>query len=135
MKKLLEEILNECARYKKEGAVASYIPELKKADANDFGICIISDDGTLGFAGDYEKRFTIQSIIKPIILLLALEDKGALIVNRLCGVEATGKPFDAFNYSDRALTSEHINPISAPTELETMLNSCGIRSSNNAAIS
>jgi glutaminase len=26
-------------------------------------------------------------------------------------VEATGKPFDAFNYSDRALASEHINPM------------------------
>jgi glutaminase len=27
------------------------------------------------------------------------------------GVEATGKPFDAFNYSDQALTGAHINPM------------------------
>lgn len=111
MRQLLEEILSECSHYTKEGTVAHYIPELAKADANDFGICIISENGKIDFAGDFEKPFTAQSVIKPIILLLALEDKGAALVNKLCGVEATGKPFDAFNYSDRALTSEHINPM------------------------
>ena len=111
MTNLLKEIITEVSPCKKEGAVASYIPELSRADANDFGICIISHNGKLDCAGDYEKHFTIQSIIKPVILLLALEDKGADAVNELCGVEATGKPFDAFNYSDRALTSEHINPM------------------------
>ncbi len=111
MRRLLEEILSECSHYTKEGTVAHYIPELAKADANDFGICIISENGKIDFAGDFEKPFTAQSVIKPIILLLALEDKGAALVNKLCGVEATGKPFDAFNYSDRALTSEHINPM------------------------
>ena len=38
-------------------------------------------------------------------------DNGSERVQQLCGVEATGKPFDAFNYSDRALTGEHINPM------------------------
>ncbi len=111
MKKLLKEILTECAPYSKEGAVATYIPELAKADPDDFGICIISKEGKIDLAGDYDKPFTAQSVVKPIILLLALEDRGADEVNKLCGVEATGKPFDAFNYSDRALTSEHINPM------------------------
>ena len=111
MKHLLEKTIKSCAPYSKEGAVATYIPELAKADPDDFGICIISKEGKIDCAGDYEKHFTAQSVIKPIILLLALEDRGADEVNRLCGVEATGKPFDAFNYSDRALTSEHINPM------------------------
>ena len=111
MKQFLENILNACAHLTKEGKVASYIPELAKADPEDFGICIVSKEGEIAFAGDYQKPFTAQSVIKPMILLLALEDHGAERVNRLCGMEATGKPFDAFNYSDRALTSEHINPM------------------------
>lgn len=111
MKQLLEEILNDCSHYTKQGKVAYYIPELAKANPDDFGICIIAKNGKCDFAGDFEKQFTIQSIVKPIILLLALEDNGTELVERLCGVEATGKPFDAFNYSDRALTSEHINPM------------------------
>ena len=110
MKKLLEEILSECSHYKKEGKLASYIPELAKANADDFGICIVSKDG-IETAGDSRKPFTAQSVIKPMILLQALEDNGAERVNKICGMEATGKPFDAFNYSDRALASEHINPM------------------------
>ena len=104
MKQLLEKILEECSHYKKEGKVACYIPELAKANVEDFGICIVSENETYDVAGDFDKPFTAQSIIKPMILLLALEDQGVGLVNKLCGVEATGKPFDAFNYSDRALT-------------------------------
>ncbi len=111
MKNLLKRAIKECLPYAKEGKVASYIPELSKADPDDFGICIISKEGKIDCAGDFDKPFTMQSVIKPIILLLALEDMGTKRVNELCGVEATGKPFDAFNYSDRALTSEHINPM------------------------
>ncbi len=111
MKILLKEILEECYQYTQEGAVASYIPELAKADRNDFGICLMSDTDGIYFAGDYNKRFTMQSIVKPIILLMALMDKGVDSVRSLVGVEATGKPFDAFNYSDQALKREHINPM------------------------
>ena len=41
MKHLLKRAIKDCMPYVKEGAVASYIPELSKADPNDFGICII----------------------------------------------------------------------------------------------
>ena len=61
--------------------------------------------------GDFEKQFTIQSVVKPVILFMALEDKGEEAVKKLVGVEATGKPFDAFNYNDQALKREHINPM------------------------
>lgn len=111
MKELLNQILEDCYPYIGQGTVASYIPELAKASKNEFGICIISNDDELAFAGDHEKRFTVQSIIKPIILLMALMDNGAGSVRDLVGVEATGKPFDAFNYSDQALNGEHINPM------------------------
>ena len=111
MEKLLNEILNECRGYAKDGNVATYIPELAKADKEDIGIAVLTKNGESFAAGDYNKRFTAQSVIKPIILLLALIDNGIEKVEKLCGVEATGKPFDAFNYSDRALTGEHINPM------------------------
>ncbi len=111
MEKLLQKIIGECYPYIQNGKVATYIPELAKADPNEFGICTISfDQGTNGF-GDYEKSFTMQSIVKAIILLRALEDKGESEVRNLVGVEATGKPFDTFNYSDQDLKSEHINPM------------------------
>lgn len=111
MNKLLENILESCQKYIKKGAAASYIPELAKADTNQFGICVMDGDGSISFAGDFNAGFTMQSISKPAILLLAMMDAGADRVRELVGVEATGKPFDAFNYSDRALQREHINPM------------------------
>lgn len=111
MNELLNRIIDECRVYTQEGNVASYIPELAKSDRNDFGICVISDSDRLFCAGDCKNTFTIQSIIKPVILLQALLDKGYDAVHSLVGVEATGKPFDAFNYSDQALTGDHINPM------------------------
>ena len=108
---LLKDILDKCYKYTEYGSVANYIPELAKADAGKFGICVISDADMINFSGDYEKHITMQSIIKPIILLMALMDKGEECVRSLVGVEATGKPFDAFNYSDQAFKCEHINPM------------------------
>lgn len=110
MKELLKTVLSKCSPYIAHGAVASYIPELFKAEKTEFGICVVSGEQT-EFAGDFDKGFTMQSIIKPIILLMALMDNGERAVRQLVGVEATGKPFDAFNYSDQALSGEHINPM------------------------
>jgi len=111
MDELLEQILKECQPYTAEGKIANYIPELAKADPNDLGIYIISSDDRIHRAGDYNKKFTIQSIIKPILLLQALLDNGIEVVRQHVGVEATGKPFDAINYNEQALLSDHLNPM------------------------
>ena len=111
MNKVLDNILLESKKYIDSGAVASYIPELAKADKNSLGICVITNEGKQFCSGDADKFFTIQSIVKPLILLIALMDNGMERVRNLVGVEATGKPFDTFNYSDQALNAEHINPM------------------------
>lgn len=111
MTELLEDILKNCAPYTKEGKLADYIPELTKANPDDFGMCIISEDNRVSKAGDFEKQFTIQSVVKPILVLLALMDNGIDKVKSYVGVEATGKPFDAINYSAQELLRENINPM------------------------
>ena len=90
---------------------SSYIPELANVDSDKIGICVSVEGGKEYTAGNYLDKFTMQSIVKPLILLQALMDSGVDTVRALVGVEATGKPFDAFNYSDQALTGAHINPM------------------------
>ncbi|MBR4308798.1 MAG: glutaminase A [Oscillospiraceae bacterium] len=111
MDRLLKQIVEDCKAYTHLGKVATYIPQLAVADPGKAGIYVASHTGEGYCAGDCFDRFTMQSIVKPIILLLALMDSGADRVRALVGVEATGKPFDAFNYSDQALTGAHINPM------------------------
>jgi len=111
MEEMLEQLLEECQPYTKQGHVATYIPELGKGDPNDLGIYVLRSDGKHYQAGDYNKRFTIQSVVKPILLLLALMDNGEEYVRSRVGVEATGKPFDAINVTDQTLLSDHLNPM------------------------
>jgi len=111
MEELLERLLAECRVYTEQGRVADYIPELAKSDPNDLGVYVIGSEGKHSWAGDCRKKFTLQSVVKPILLLQALLDNGVEAVQSRVGVEATGKPFDAINAGDQALDSGHINPM------------------------
>jgi glutaminase len=84
------------AKYSKlqDGKIATYIPELSKADPNWFGISIATTDGWVYEIGDTRQPFTIQSISKPFVYGIALEDRGMKAVFEKIGVEPTG---DAFN--------------------------------------
>src|SRR5436190_16347643 len=77
-----------------EGLVATYIPELAKADPRWFAICLVTAGGAVYEVGDSRQPFTIQSISKPFVYGIALEDHGRAAVLEKVGVEPTG---DAFN--------------------------------------
>lgn len=114
MEGLLNELIEQCRPDTRNGKVASYIPALAKADPNALGVYILDRNGLHSQGGDSQVRFSIQSIIKPMLLLLALMDNGEEYVRRRVGVESTGKPFDAINISDavsQEILSEHINPM------------------------
>ena len=111
MEELLETLLEECRPYTAEGHVATYIPELAKGDPSKLGVYVLNSNGKQAKAGDYKYNFTIQSIVKPILLLQALLDNGEEYIRERVGVEATGKPFDAINVTDQTLLSKHLNPM------------------------
>jgi glutaminase len=89
----LEHLHHEFAAVK-DGEVATYIPELAKANPNWFGICLVTANGAIYEVGDSDQPFTIQSISKPFVYGLALEDNGRTEVLKKVGMEPTG---DAFN--------------------------------------
>ena len=103
MEEFLNKIIDNCRPYTRQGAVANYIPELSKADPDDLGVCVVTADKKVFTSGECQKGFTMQSVVKPMILLAALMDRGLEQVRELVGVEATGKPFDAFNTVTRRL--------------------------------
>src|SRR5262245_40025633 len=84
-----------------EGQVATYIPELGRADPGWFGICVVTADGHVYEVGDTDLDFTIQSISKPFVFGMALEDQGRDTVLEHVGVEPSGNPFNAIVVDDR----------------------------------
>lgn len=78
-----------------EGTVATYIPELAKADPNDFGICLTTVDGQIFSVGDWQKEFTIQSMCKPFAFQMALEKHGREATLKRVGVEPSGDVFNS----------------------------------------
>jgi len=47
MDELLEQLIDQCRPYASEGRLASYIPELTKADPNALGVYLIGSDGNI----------------------------------------------------------------------------------------
>ena len=74
MEDLLKGLVEKNRKFTADGNVANYIPELDKADKNALGIYVTTLDGKEFFAGDYNTKFTIQSISKIISLMLAILD-------------------------------------------------------------
>jgi len=77
------------------GEIATYIPELGKADPKHLGICLVTSDGRCFEAGDCNQPFTIQSISKPFTFGMALEAVGHERVFQHVGVEPSGEPFNS----------------------------------------
>ncbi|MBI1337409.1 MAG: glutaminase A [Phycisphaera sp.] len=96
-------------RYDHDGEVATYIPELAKANPDWFGLCLATTDGTLYSVGDTEVPFTIQSISKPFAYAMALEHRGHAEVQRRVGVEPSGEAFNSISLEPG--TGRPLNPM------------------------
>jgi glutaminase len=86
----------------RDGAVATYIPELARMDPEAFGICLVTVDGAIYEAGDSRTPFTLQSLSKPLVYAAALDAHGDAGVRRHIGVEPTGEAFNAITLTPGA---------------------------------
>ena len=91
--KQIEEIFEEC-RDVRRGAVADYIPQLARVDAEQFAAAITTVDGQQADYGDSETHYCVQSSCKPINYAIALEERGENFVHRHVGREPSGRSFN-----------------------------------------
>ena len=91
---IINEIYETVHMRKNIGEVAQYIPELAKINANKFGVYISTIEGEGFGVGDYETKFSIQSISKVLSLSLAYKMLGGEIWERV-GVEPSGSSFNS----------------------------------------
>lgn len=91
------------------GTLADYIPELAKVAPNAFGIAVATTKGKVHRIGDAEIPFTIQSTSKALTYCMALEICGRDHVLAHVGVEPSGDPFNAIEFSP--VTRRPFNPM------------------------
>lgn len=111
MRNNLEEIIEEYRPWLEKGKVASYIPELAKADAKALGVWITNVDGTELYAGDVHQKFTIQSISKVITLIMAMEESGPDMVFTKVGMEPTEFGFNSITNLEVSQQEKPLNPM------------------------
>lgn len=103
----LEEILDQ-VRGNNGGQVADYIPELANADISQLGVAMCTTSGHVYSAGDADVEFTIQSISKPFVYAMALQELGPEAVSEVVGVEPSG---EAFNEMSLGEDGRPVNPM------------------------
>ncbi|WP_299536230.1 glutaminase A [uncultured Streptomyces sp.] len=79
------------------GDLATYIPELGRAERHSFGLALVSMDGHLYSVGEARTPFTVQSVSKPFVYALALSLLGLDEVTRWVGAEPSGEAFNAIS--------------------------------------
>jgi len=90
---VLDEIHNDLKLEKESGLIATYIPELKKQSNTSFGIYLNTISGENFYVGDWNLKFSIQSISKVLALSKAITFENKNIWKRL-DVEPSGNPFN-----------------------------------------
>ncbi len=92
--KVLDKTYNAICLEKNEGEVAGYIPELSKINPDKLGACILTTEGESYGLGDYQERFSIQSISKVFSLTLIYSIMGKSVWERV-GIEPSGTAFNS----------------------------------------
>ena len=111
MKDLLDKLVKKNIAETKLGTVASYIPELDKAKKDALGLYIIDVNGNEYCSGDWDTKFTIQSISKIVTLMLAILDNGEEYVYSKVGMETTGDPFNSIKKLETSSRRKPYNPL------------------------
>lgn len=91
---ILEEIAYEITPFLNEGSVADYIPELANVAPTQFAMSLMCVDGRSFHVGDFDKRFSIQSISKLFTLAMAMQCADDTLWERV-GKEPSGSAFNS----------------------------------------
>lgn len=86
-----------------EGAVADYIPQLKRVNPEHYAVSICTIDGQRLSIGDAQTPFCLQSTCKPINYCFALEEHGEDYVHKHVGREPSGTVFNELALNSQGL--------------------------------
>jgi len=87
----------------RSGAVADYIPQLRRVDPDQLAIAVCTVDGQRFSVGDAQVAFCLQSVSKTVSYCLALDEHGTDAVHRHVGREPSGRSFNELALNPKGL--------------------------------
>jgi len=87
----------------RSGAVAGYIPQLKRVDPDQLAIAVCTVDGQRFSMGDAATAFCLQSVSKTVSYCLALDEHGTEAVHQHVGREPSGRSFNELALNPQGL--------------------------------
>lgn len=102
------QISKETTRF---GTVASYIPVLAKAKSSDLGLALVTLNGEIIRAGEWDVPFTLQSISKILGLIIALQSNDLNYISAKVDMEPTGDPFNSIARLELNQPGKPFNPL------------------------
>ena len=111
-KEVIDNIYNEVKPLFGQGKVADYIPALANVNPCQYGIAIATLDGQIVGTGDYQTKFSIQSISKVFTLAMVVRHMGGDLWQYV-GREPSGTPFNSLVQLEHEQGIPR-NPLSTP---------------------
>ena len=109
--KYLNEILDMSKTFIPQGKVADYIPELESVNPDLIGFSVIDLNGEEFNLGDYNHKFTIQSISKIIVLTSILMTNSLEKIKEKVTFEPTSDAFNSIKQLEIISTNRPLNPM------------------------
>ena len=106
----LQRLVDQCLPAARQGKVASYIPKRAEADGNQLGVSWMEPNGAGGGAGQWQKRVTVQSIVKVAIFLQALADCPLEQMTQKISLNATAETFNSIVDLEEKNQHRPLNP-------------------------
>ncbi|MDO5027636.1 MAG: glutaminase A [Bacillota bacterium] len=95
----LEKIVQETYAYGEnfldQGSLVDYIPGLDQVDPRAYGLALIDQQGKIYQAGSIDKSYTMMSIVKVFLYILALEAYDFAEIRKYIGLKPSSKAFNS----------------------------------------
>ncbi|GAA4826875.1 glutaminase [Garicola koreensis] len=104
----LRQVLQDCGE-DTSGSLAADLPAPGSTDPALHALALVTPDGAEYSAGDNEHLFTMQSISKPFVYALAIDDVGLDRINEVVGQEPSGEAFNELSLEGG--TGRPLNPM------------------------
>lgn len=95
LEKIVQETYAYGEKFLDQGNLVDYIPGLKDVDPKAYGLALIDKDGNFYEAGAIDSRYTIMSICKVFLYILALEAYDLDELRKYVGLKPSSKAFNS----------------------------------------